>query len=65
MRQHLSTAVALVLLVPTAISLDLRMSMVLLVLGVLYVAIGRLVMRKTKRRPGKRSNATTTRSSPM
>ncbi len=48
MRQHLSTAVALLLLVPTSISLDLRMSAVLLCLGVLYVAIGRLVMRKTK-----------------
>ena len=48
MRQHLSTAVALFLLVPTAISLDLRMSMVLLVLGIAYVGIGRLVMRKTK-----------------
>ncbi|HMM64683.1 MAG TPA: glucan ABC transporter ATP-binding protein/ permease, partial [Mesorhizobium sp.] len=48
MRQHLSTAVALMLLVPTALTLDLRMSMVLLVLGVLYFAIGRLVMRRTK-----------------
>jgi ATP-binding cassette subfamily B protein len=48
MRQHLTTAVALVLLVPTAISLDLRMSVVLLTLGILYVAIGRLVMHKTK-----------------
>lgn len=48
MRQHLSTAVALVLLVPTAISMDLRMSLVLLGLGVLYVGIGRLVMRRTK-----------------
>jgi len=47
MRQHLSTFVALVLLVPVAISMDLRMSMVLVVLGVLYIAIGRLVMRKT------------------
>ena len=47
MRQHLSTAVALVLLVPTALSLDVRMSMVLVMLGALYVAIGRLVMRKT------------------
>lgn len=47
MRQHLSTFVALVLLVPVAISLDLRMSMVLMVLGILYIAIGRLVMRKT------------------
>ena len=48
MRQHLSTAVALVLLVPTAISMDLRMSLVLLALGVFYVGIGRLVMRRTK-----------------
>ena len=48
LRQHLSTAVALILLVPTAMSMDLRMSPVLLLLGVLYIAIGRLVMRKTK-----------------
>ena len=48
MRLHLSTVVALVLLIPTALSLDLRMSAVLVVLGVLYFAIGRLVMRKTK-----------------
>lgn len=48
MRQHLSTAVALVLLVPTAISMDLRMSLVLLALGALYVCIGRLVMKRTK-----------------
>jgi ATP-binding cassette subfamily B protein len=48
MRQHLTTAVALVLLIPTAITLDLRMSLVLLVLGVVYLAIGRVVMRKTK-----------------
>src|SRR5262249_57108427 len=49
MRQHLTTAVALVLLVPAAISLDLRLSCVLLLLGIAYVAIGRLVMDKTKR----------------
>ncbi|SIT52947.1 Beta-(1--_2)glucan export ATP-binding/permease protein NdvA [Mesorhizobium prunaredense] len=48
MRQHLSTVVALVLLVPTALSMDIRMSMVLLALGALYVGIGRLVMRRTK-----------------
>lgn len=48
MRQHLSTAVALLLLIPTALSLDLRMSMVLLVLGGIYVTVGRLVMKKTK-----------------
>jgi ABC-type multidrug transport system fused ATPase/permease subunit len=48
MRTHLSTAVALLLLIPTAFSLDARMSLVLIVLGALYLAIGRLVMRKTK-----------------
>ncbi len=48
MRTHLSTAVALVLLVPTAISMDVRMSAVLGVLAVAYLVIGRLVMRKTK-----------------
>jgi glucan exporter ATP-binding protein len=48
MRSHLTTAVALLLLIPTAISMDLRMSLVLLTLGVLYVLVGRLVMRKTK-----------------
>ncbi|MGB3501654.1 MAG: glucan ABC transporter ATP-binding protein/ permease [Mesorhizobium sp.] len=49
MRQHLSTAVSLVLLVPTAIALDYRLSLVLLVLGTLYVCIGRFVMRRTER----------------
>jgi glucan exporter ATP-binding protein len=48
MRTHLSTAVALLLLIPTAMSMDLRMSGVLLMLGALYLFIGRLVMRKTK-----------------
>ncbi|TIS94191.1 MAG: glucan ABC transporter ATP-binding protein/ permease, partial [Mesorhizobium sp.] len=48
MRVHLSTAIALVLLVPTALSMDIRMSIVLLGLGVLYVGIGRIVMRRTK-----------------
>ncbi len=48
MRQHLSTVVALMFLVPTAMRLDMRMSAVLLVLGVFYFAVGRLVMRKTK-----------------
>ncbi|ESZ29502.1 glucan ABC transporter ATP-binding protein/ permease [Mesorhizobium sp. L2C067A000] len=48
MRQHLSTAVALALLIPTAISMDVRMSLVLMALGVLYVGIGRLVMKRTK-----------------
>jgi len=48
MRTHLSTAVALTLLIPTAFAMDVRMSLVLIGLGALYLMIGRLVMRKTK-----------------
>ncbi|MEZ2129937.1 MULTISPECIES: glucan ABC transporter ATP-binding protein/ permease [unclassified Sinorhizobium] len=48
MRNHLSTAVALVLLVPTAMSMDFRLSAVLIVLGALYWLIGRVVMSRTK-----------------
>jgi ATP-binding cassette subfamily B protein len=48
MRTHLATAVAIVLLVPTAISMDWRLSLVLLVLSVLYWIIGVTVMNRTK-----------------
>ncbi len=48
MRQHLSTAVALILLVPTAFALDYRLSLVLVMLGIAYVGISRLVMQKTR-----------------
>ena len=48
MRQHLTTAVTLLLMIPTALVVDMRMSAVLLGLGVAYVAINRAVMRKTK-----------------
>jgi ATP-binding cassette, subfamily B, beta-glucan exporter len=48
MRQHLATVVALVLLVPTALTMDWRMSLVLMALGVAYVGINRLVMKRTK-----------------
>jgi len=48
MRTHLATAVALILLVPTAISMDWRLSIVLLVLSVLYWIIGVTVMNRTK-----------------
>lgn len=48
MRQHLTTIVALIALIPVAMSMDMRMSMVLIVLGIIYVMIGQLVMRKTK-----------------
>jgi ATP-binding cassette subfamily B protein len=48
MRQHLATAVALTLLVPTAFAMDVRLSLVLVVLGVLYVVVGKFVMTRTK-----------------
>jgi ATP-binding cassette, subfamily B, beta-glucan exporter len=48
MRTHLATAVALVLLVPTALAMDWRLSCVLIVLGILYWIIGRTVMNRTK-----------------
>jgi ATP-binding cassette subfamily B protein len=48
MRQHLATAVALMLLIPTALTLDHRMAAVLLCLGASYVAISRAVMTRTK-----------------
>ncbi len=48
MRQHLSTAIALLLLIPTAMAMDWRMAGVLLCLGVCYLAISRAVMAKTK-----------------
>ncbi|SME98614.1 ATP-binding cassette, subfamily B [Xaviernesmea oryzae] len=48
MRTHLATAVALVLLIPTAISMDWRLSIVLLVLSIVYWVIGVAVMNRTK-----------------
>lgn len=48
LRQHLTTIVALCALVPVAMKMDYRMSLVLIVLGVIYIMIGQLVMRKTK-----------------
>ncbi|MEN5246635.1 glucan ABC transporter ATP-binding protein/ permease [Brucella pseudintermedia] len=48
MRQHLTTIVALATLIPVAMNMDMRMSLVLIVLGVIYVMIGQLMMRKTK-----------------
>jgi len=48
MRQHLTTVVLLTIMVPTAMRMDMRLSLVLVILGVIYVMIGQLVMRKTK-----------------
>lgn len=48
MRTHLATAVALSLLLPTALSMDFRLTLVLVVLGVLYMIIGKTVMNRTK-----------------
>ncbi|MGO7624101.1 hypothetical protein ACC687_39100 [Rhizobium ruizarguesonis] len=41
-------AIALTLLVQTAMSMDLRLSAVLMVLAIAYWLIGRVVMRRTK-----------------
>ncbi|CAD7047735.1 glucan export ABC transporter ATP-binding protein [Pseudorhizobium endolithicum] len=48
MRTHLATAVALVLLIPTAFSMDVRLSVVLVVLSITYWIIGKMVMNRTK-----------------
>ncbi|RYC04673.1 glucan ABC transporter ATP-binding protein/ permease [Ciceribacter ferrooxidans] len=48
MRTHLATIVALALLLPTALSMDFRLTIVLVVLGVLYMIIGKTVMNRTK-----------------
>ncbi|QEE08771.1 glucan ABC transporter ATP-binding protein/ permease [Bartonella kosoyi] len=48
MRQHLSTLVALLVLIPTAFNMNWRLSIVLVVLAIIYLLIARLVMRKTK-----------------
>ncbi|UJW75288.1 glucan ABC transporter ATP-binding protein/ permease [Rhizobium sp. SL42] len=48
MRTHLATAVALTLLVPTAFSMDIRLTSVLIVLAILYIIIGKTVMNRTK-----------------
>lgn len=48
MRTHLVTAVSLILLIPTAIALDWRLSVVLFALGAAYIIIGRFVMRRTE-----------------
>ena len=48
MRNHLTTIVALAVLIPTALSMDARLTLVLMVLGAIYVMIGQLVIQKTK-----------------
>ncbi|WP_455479967.1 glucan ABC transporter ATP-binding protein/ permease [Bartonella sp. B23] len=48
MRQHLSTLVALLALIPIAFNMNWRLSIVLVVLAIIYLLIARLVMRKTK-----------------
>lgn len=48
MRSHLATAVALAMLVPTALMMDLRLSAVLFVLGAVYWLVQSVVMKKTR-----------------
>ncbi|WP_134679371.1 glucan ABC transporter ATP-binding protein/ permease [Paracoccus ravus] len=48
LREQLTALAGIVLLIPTAISLDPRMAMILVVLGAVYLAINILVIRKTR-----------------
>ncbi len=48
MRTHLATFVAVALLIPTAFSMDIRLSFVLVGLGIFYWFIGKWVMNRTK-----------------
>lgn len=48
MRQHLAVIASIVCLIPTAISLNWRLSALLGVLAFIYILIARLVMNKTK-----------------
>jgi ATP-binding cassette subfamily B protein len=48
MRTHLATGVAILFLIPTAISMDWRLSLVLLCLSIFYWVIGVAVMKRTK-----------------
>ncbi len=48
MRTHLATFVALAFLIPTAIAMDVRLSIVLIALGTVYWFIGKWVMNRTK-----------------
>ncbi|MET3590078.1 ATP-binding cassette subfamily B protein [Bartonella silvatica] len=48
MRQHLSTLVALFILIPIAFHMNWRLSTVLVILAIIYTLITRLVMQKTK-----------------
>jgi ATP-binding cassette, subfamily B, beta-glucan exporter len=48
MRTHLATGVAILFLIPTAISMDWRLSIVLLCLSIFYWIIGVAVMKRTK-----------------
>lgn len=47
LREQLTAIVGIILLVPTAISMDVRMAGILLLLAVAYVGLNSLVMRKT------------------
>lgn len=47
MRSHLSTAVALLFLLPTAAAMDLRLTAVLAALGIAYCLVQKMVMSRT------------------
>ncbi|AGA64121.1 Beta-(1--_2)glucan export ATP-binding/permease protein NdvA [Liberibacter crescens BT-1] len=49
MRNHLATAIAIILLIPVAFSMDFRLATVLMVLGLIYWLIGKVVINRTRK----------------
>jgi ATP-binding cassette subfamily B protein len=48
LREHLSAIVSILLLIPTAIAIDLRLAMILLALAVVYSVFNLMVIRRTE-----------------
>lgn len=48
LREHLAAIVSIVLLIPTAIAIDARLALILLVLAVVYTAVNLIVIRRTE-----------------
>src|SRR5262249_11887779 len=47
MREHLASVISIVLLVPTALSMDIRLAAVLFMLAAIYTAVNVIVVRRT------------------
>ncbi|MCB2117184.1 MAG: glucan ABC transporter ATP-binding protein/ permease [Rhodobacteraceae bacterium] len=48
LREHLASVVSLVLLIPAAIGMDVRMGAILILLGAVYLVLNTLVIRRTR-----------------